>query len=124
MEDRCVICGKPIPEGRFVCWGCLNEEPINRDNQQIIMNSISREIYSFAHRYGKYPDRVFVSDPVFRILDYYRLPPTRPHKDGITGMIDGIPVVRYFSPEYEFYLSGDKGTFYNINDDDRIFVRK
>lgn len=22
MEDRCVICGKPVPEGRMVCWWC------------------------------------------------------------------------------------------------------
>lgn len=22
MEDRCVVCGKPIPEGRYVCWSC------------------------------------------------------------------------------------------------------
>ena len=25
MEDRCVCCGKIIPEGRQVCWHCENE---------------------------------------------------------------------------------------------------
>ena len=22
MEDRCVICGKIVPEGRQICWSC------------------------------------------------------------------------------------------------------
>lgn len=22
MEDKCVCCGEPIPEGRQICWKC------------------------------------------------------------------------------------------------------
>ena len=25
MENRCVCCGNPIPEGRQVCWTCEHE---------------------------------------------------------------------------------------------------
>lgn len=24
MEDRCVCCGKIVPEGRQICWNCEN----------------------------------------------------------------------------------------------------
>lgn len=24
-EDRCILCGAVVPEGRMVCWGCENE---------------------------------------------------------------------------------------------------
>lgn len=27
MEDRCVICGEIIPEGRHVCLGCEDAIP-------------------------------------------------------------------------------------------------
>lgn len=26
-EDRCVMCGKPVPEGRMVCYTCEDMEP-------------------------------------------------------------------------------------------------
>ena len=26
MEDRCVICGDPTPEGRYVCWSCMEDK--------------------------------------------------------------------------------------------------
>lgn len=25
-EERCVCCGKPVPEGRQVCWNCEHQE--------------------------------------------------------------------------------------------------
>lgn len=40
-EDRCVCCGRPVPEGRMVCWACEHqfrevtkmEEEIDRDER-------------------------------------------------------------------------------------------
>lgn len=29
MEDRCVFCGKIIPEGRQICIGCENNDNVN-----------------------------------------------------------------------------------------------
>ena len=26
MEDRCVCCGEPVPEGWMVCYGCIIEK--------------------------------------------------------------------------------------------------
>lgn len=25
LPDICVCCGRPVPEGRMICWSCENE---------------------------------------------------------------------------------------------------
>ena len=30
VENRCVVCGEIIPEGRQVCWGCERYDGINK----------------------------------------------------------------------------------------------
>ena len=34
-SNYCVCCGKEIPEGRLVCWGCENKEALNQKEKVI-----------------------------------------------------------------------------------------
>lgn len=120
MEDRCVVCGQEIPEGRIVCINCID----NFEYIRIISDSIAREIDLFAHKYGDYPKKIFMSHPLFNMLDLHYRYLSSCNRDGLIAMFEGILVVPYASTKYEFYLSGHKGTFYNIQDNDRIFIKK
>ena len=48
--DRCVMCGKPIPEGRMVCYGCeyLTEPNFNTAQITVLLNGI-RDASKFAY---------------------------------------------------------------------------
>ena len=44
MEDRCVMCGKPIPEGKQVCNGCVNKNTMTIKTNKSIVQAIFEDI--------------------------------------------------------------------------------
>lgn len=60
-EDRCVICGKPIPEGRMVCLGCEDMEPnFNTTKMKISLDKIA-DVKEFVGLASKCNDDVTVN---------------------------------------------------------------
>lgn len=44
FPDICVCCGKPVPEGRMICWSCEHGSDIDEiDAFRGTRNSISQE---------------------------------------------------------------------------------
>lgn len=35
MEDKCIICGETIPEGRQICWICEHNTMEEKDDTRI-----------------------------------------------------------------------------------------
>ena len=52
-EERCVMCGKTIPEGRMVCYKCENTEPsFNTVKITVLLDKIAdvKEFVNLASR--------------------------------------------------------------------------
>ena len=66
-EERCVMCGEPIPEGRMICYRCDNVEP-SFDTMQITisLNKIT-DISNFVALVSKCRDDVVVKSGHFAV---------------------------------------------------------
>ena len=61
MEDKCVMCGDSVPEGRMVCYNCEYPAEPNFDTAKITvsLNKI-RDIYRFTQLSSKCKEDVVV----------------------------------------------------------------
>ena len=66
-EERCVMCGKVIPEGRMICYKCEDVEP-NFDTRKIAvsLNEVSN-ISEFVSLASKCRDDVVVKSGNFAV---------------------------------------------------------
>ena len=59
-EDRCVVCGKPVPEGRMICLNCDDKEPnFNTTKIKISLDKIA-DVKEFVGLVSKCSDDVTV----------------------------------------------------------------
>ena len=58
--DRCVCCGKIIPEGRQVCFICDKEKPKKQTNYDRIRNMSVEEMAEFIFGVYDYEDKSLV----------------------------------------------------------------
>ena len=84
-EERCVMCGEPIPKGRMICHICEDVEP-NFDTTQITvsLNKIT-DISKFVALVSKCRDNVVVKSGHFAVnakslMGLYSLDLTKPLK--------------------------------------------
>lgn len=91
-EERCVMCGEPIPEGRMICYRCDNVEP-SFDTMQITisLNKIT-DISNFVALVSKCRDDVVVKSGHFAVnakslMGLYSLDLTKPLKVEFYGDI-------------------------------------
>ena len=91
-EERCVMCGEPIPEGRMICYRCDNVEP-SFDTMQITisLNKIT-DISNFVALVSKCRDDVVVKSGHFAVnakslMGLYSLDLTKPLKVEFYGNI-------------------------------------
>ena len=67
MEERCVMCGEPIPEGRMVCLNCENAEPrFDTIKITVRLNKIT-DIGRFVRLASKCRDDVVVKSGHFAV---------------------------------------------------------
>ena len=60
MEDRCVMCGVYVPEGRMVCTNCENDEPsFDTIKVTVLLNKIT-DVKDFVDLASKCRDDVVV----------------------------------------------------------------
>lgn len=92
MEDRCVICGTAIPEGRMVCYNCQDIEP-SFDTVKITVNlNKFVNIAKFVNLVSKCKDDVIVKSGRFAInakslMGLYSLDLSKPLKVEFYGDI-------------------------------------
>lgn len=66
-EERCVMCGKIIPEGRMVCCECANIEPYFNTTKIWIKLKQIPEITEFINLSSKCNDDVIVKSGNFAV---------------------------------------------------------
>lgn len=66
-EDRCVMCGTVIPEGRMVCIGCEDVEPsFDKVKTMVVLNEIT-DIKDFVNLVSECKDDVVIRSGRFAI---------------------------------------------------------
>lgn len=91
-EERCVMCGEPIPEGRMVCQKCEGIEPsFDTVKATVLLNKIS-DIKDFVNLALKCRDDVVVKSGNFAvsaksILGLFSLDLTKPLRVEFYGMV-------------------------------------
>lgn len=93
MEDRCIICGDSVPEGRMVCYKCEYPEEPSFDTTKITasLNKI-RDIYRFVNLASKCQEDVIVKSGHYSVnakslLGLISLDLTKPLKVEFYGSI-------------------------------------
>ena len=82
-EDRCVMCGEYVPEGRMICHRCEDVEPsFNTVQITVLLNKIT-DISKFVTLASKCQDDVVVKSGKFAInaksiMGLYSLDLTKP----------------------------------------------
>lgn len=66
-EERCVMCGEPIPEGRMVCPKCEDVEPSFDTTKVIIHLDKIADIGKFVNLVSKCQDDVVVKSGHFAV---------------------------------------------------------
>ena len=91
-EERCVMCGEPIPEGRMICPACENMEPsFDTTHITVSLNKIT-DISKFVALVSKCRDDVVVKSGHFAVnakslMGLYSLDLTKPLKVEFYGNI-------------------------------------
>lgn len=91
-EERCVMCNKPVPEGKMVCYECEDIEPSFDTIQiKISLNKIS-DISKFSSLASKCKDDVLVKSDRFvvnakSLMALYSLDLTKPLKVEFYGNV-------------------------------------
>ena len=91
-EERCVMCGEPIPEGRMICPVCENMEPSFDTTQIIISLNKITDISNFVALVSKCRDDVAVKSGHFAVnakslMALFSLDLTKPLKVEFYGNI-------------------------------------
>lgn len=91
-EERCVVCGEPIPEGRMICPACENMEPSFDTTQIIISLNKITDISNFVALVSKCRDDVVVKSGHFAVnakslMALFSLDLTKPLKVEFYGNI-------------------------------------
>lgn len=66
-EEFCVMCGKPIPEGRMVCHSCENEEPIFDTVKTTVSFEKITDVRDFVSLVSRCRDDVAISSGKFKV---------------------------------------------------------
>lgn len=91
-EDKCVVCGEYVPEGRMVCQKCENGEPsFNTVKITVLLDKIA-DVKDFVNLVSKCSDDVTVGSGRFAvdaksIMGLFSLDLTKPLKVEFYGSI-------------------------------------
>ena len=91
-EERCVMCGRPIPEGRMICPNCENMEPsFDTVKITVMLNKIA-DIAEFVNLASKCVDDVTIGSGRFAvnaksIMGLYSLDLSKPLRVEFYGAI-------------------------------------
>ena len=66
-EERCVMCGEPIPEGRMICHRCEDVEPSFDITQIIVSLNKITDIKDFVNLVSKCTDDVTIGSGRFKV---------------------------------------------------------
>lgn len=92
MEERCVVCGEIIPEGRLVCHKCEEVEPsFDTVKIDVLLDKIT-DIKDFVNLVSKCRDEVVVKSGYYSvnaksIMGLFSLDLTKPLKVEFYGSI-------------------------------------
>lgn len=92
MEERCVVCGEIIPEGRLVCHKCEEVEPsFDTVKINVLLDKIT-DIKDFVNLVSKCRDEVVVKSGYYSvnaksIMGLFSLDLTKPLKVEFYGSI-------------------------------------
>ena len=66
-EERCVMCGEPIPEGKMVCHKCENVEPSFDTIKIMVLLDKITDIKDFVNLVSKCSDDVTIGSGRFAV---------------------------------------------------------
>ena len=66
-EERCVMCGEPIPEGRMVCPQCEYKEPSFETRKYLMLLDRFRDMSKFVELVSKCKEDVVVKSGNFAV---------------------------------------------------------
>lgn len=92
IEDRCVVCGKSIPEGRMVCYNCEDAEPSFDTVKITVSLDKITDIRDFVNLASKCRDDVVVKSGNYAvsaksIMGLFSLDLTKPLKVEFYGTV-------------------------------------
>ena len=91
-EERCIMCGEPIPEGRIVCPKCEDVEPSFETTKVMVLLDKITDIKDFVNLVSKCTDDVTIGSGRFEVnakslMGLYSLDLTKPLKVEFYGNI-------------------------------------
>lgn len=91
-EERCVMCGEPIPEGKMVCHKCENVEPSFDTIKVMVLLEKITDIKDFVNLVSKCSDDVTIGSGRFvvnakSIMGLFSLDLSKPLKVEFYGQV-------------------------------------